>query len=536
LPCSFLALAGPLAAQQADLLTGRVTDARGQPISGVRVEAVSAETEIARSVLTDRNGRYTMLFPDGGGRYVLRANFIGFAEVTRVVTRTSTEELLVTNLTMTEQAIPLPPLTVTAQRAVGSEGRSGDQTTTMSRDLLKRLPLPDMDPNTLALLIAGVSSTTIDSLSERMGFSVAGMSDLLNIVTLDGVIMGQGGLSVPEEGLRRTQITTSTFDAARGGFAGGLVSMQSARGNNRPAGSFSYMFDNDALQATPASNANLFLRHNVGGSYGGPLIDNKLFYNVSCTIRNTNYMFALGADPLISQRAGVAVDSISRFLNILNGSYGLPVAGQTGAYDQFTTDTRLSGRIDWNVAQRATASHTLSVRYNQNIAAQDSARIRPTDLTQRGGEGERDGWLAAATLSSMLGGKWTNALNLSFSESSGSQLPYTEVPEGLVRVTSVFADGTRQNSALSFGGNRGMPRSSTTATCSWPTTSRFCSRSEVKSIASKWVVWSSSHARIAATPTICSARSRSIRWRISRRTGRTATNDRSSNGRAAPMS
>ena len=67
-----LALARPLAAQQADLLTGRITDARGQPISGVRVEAVSSETEIARSVLTDRNGRYTMLFPDGGGRYVLR--------------------------------------------------------------------------------------------------------------------------------------------------------------------------------------------------------------------------------------------------------------------------------------------------------------------------------------------------------------------------------------------------------------------------------------------------------------------------------
>ena len=57
-------------AQEADVITGRVVDDEGQPVVGARVEAISAETEISRSILTDRNGRFMINFPDGGGRYL----------------------------------------------------------------------------------------------------------------------------------------------------------------------------------------------------------------------------------------------------------------------------------------------------------------------------------------------------------------------------------------------------------------------------------------------------------------------------------
>src|SRR5690606_22526860 len=147
---------------------------------------------------------------------------------------------------------------------------------------------------TLALLAEGVVATELDSLTGRMGFSVAGMSDLLNQITLDGVVLGDGSLGVPEEGVRRTQITTSTFDASRGGFAGGQVSMTTARGNNRSGGSLSYRLDDDALQMSSAASTNPFTRHNIGGSWGGPIIRNRLFYNGSFQLgRNTNYLFAL---------------------------------------------------------------------------------------------------------------------------------------------------------------------------------------------------------------------------------------------------
>src|SRR5688572_20358275 len=261
-----LALPIALAAQNSDMLTGRVVGTDGAPIVGARVTAMSIETEITRSVLSDKNGRYMIVFPDGGGRFVLRVSMIGLADVVKTVVREADEELLLANITMAPQAIVLEALEVTAQRPPPGRGQTGEQSTQLPQEMLNRLPLPDLDPNTLALLAAGVIGTSLDSLSGRMGFSVAGMSDLLNQIVIDGMIVGEGGLQIAEEGIRRTQVTTSTFDASRGGFAGGQVSMSTARGNNRTSGTLSYTFDDDGMQWASAPTTTGFTRHNLGGN------------------------------------------------------------------------------------------------------------------------------------------------------------------------------------------------------------------------------------------------------------------------------
>jgi hypothetical protein len=455
-----LSIPARASAQESDVLTGRVIGQDGKAVVGARVTVMSIETEISRSVITDGNGRYMVIFPDGGGRYVVRIAFIGMAEITQAVVRNAEEELLLTNFTMEQQAIQLAAIEVTGQRPPPGQGNSGEQSTALSQEMASRLPLPDLDPNTLALLAAGVVGTSLDSLSGRMGFSVAGMSDLLNQITLDGVNLGESGLGVPEEGVRATQITTSTFDASRGGFAGGQVSMTTARGNNRSAGSLTYRLDDDALQLRSAPTTNSFTRHNLGGSWGGPIVRNRLFYNASFQFsRNTNHRFALSADdPLAAQRSGVNVDSIGRFLNILDTSYGFPTTGQTGAYDQLNGDLRLQGRVDWNVLQGQGTSQTLSTRFNLNVNDQDSTRINSLDLAQHGGEQDRNNRMVATTLTSRFGTNWTNAFRLSYSENWNDQLPYIEMPEGQVRVTSDFEDGTRGTRTLTFGGNRNMPQ------------------------------------------------------------------------------
>ncbi|HEX6135672.1 MAG TPA: carboxypeptidase regulatory-like domain-containing protein [Longimicrobiales bacterium] len=458
LPVLLLVASAPVAAQT-DILTGRVTGADGRPIIGARVEIVSAETEISRSVLTDQNGRYMIQFPDGGGRYLVRITYIGLADIVQAVVRNAEEELLLTNFVMQSQAIALDAINVAAQRPPPSQTGAGEQSTALTQEMVNRLPLPDLDPNTLALLAAGVIGTSADSLSGRMGFSVAGMSDLLNQITLDGVVLEDGSLGVPEEGVRRTQVTTSTFDASRGGFAGGQVSMTTARGNNRSGGALSYRLDDDALQMSSTASTNPFTRHNIGGSWGGPILRNRLFYNGSFQFgRNTNYLFALAENALAAQRSGVAPDSIGRFLDILETSYSFPVAGQTGAYTQLNRDFRLQGRLDWNAVQRQGQSHTVTLSANTNINDQDSTRIRTLDLAQHGGEVERNSQLVRLGVTSRFGTSWTNDLKFSFSENWSEQIPYAELPEGQVRVTSEFEDGTRGTSTLVFGGNRSMPQ------------------------------------------------------------------------------
>jgi hypothetical protein len=455
------AAAAPAAAQQVDVLTGRITTMDGSPLEGARVEALSLQTELSRSVITDRNGRYMLLFADASGAYLVRISYIGYTEVLRPLLRERGEELLLLDVVMEPQVIALDAINVEALNLnPDAVQAAGEQGTELSIDLLSRLPLPDLEANTLAQLVAGVIATAEDSVSGRTGFSVGGMSDQLNQVTLDGTVMGEGGLGVPQEGVSRTQVTTSTFDASRGGFAGGQIAMTSARGGNRNAGAVSYTFDGDALQATGAASATPFTRHNVNGAWGGPLVPNRLFYNVSTQVqRNINHMHALAVDdPLAAQRSGVHADSIGRFLSILNGQYGFPIEGETGQYNQYATDLRLQARIDWNAVQKPKHTQALSLRLNQNTNLQDSTRIRPTSLAQYGGDSDRDSRLAAFTLTSRMGGTWTHTLNGSFNEEWSDLRPFMELPEGVVRVTSRFEDGTRDSRQLVFGGNRSMPQ------------------------------------------------------------------------------
>ncbi|TVP77017.1 MAG: hypothetical protein EA352_04530 [Gemmatimonadales bacterium] len=451
-----------LQAQDADLITGQVTRANGDRLPGVRIEVISIELETTRSAVTGTDGRYTILFPDGGGAYLLRATYIGKDDAVFTVARQGEEELLVQDIVMQSRAIRLEGIEVEGRLAPPSGATGGEQTTELSQDLLNRLPLPDLDPTTVALLSAGVVATDLDSISGRAGFSVGGMSELLNEVTLDGISLGDSELQLPEEGIRRTGITTSTFDASRGGFAGGLVNLTSARGTNRTGGALTWRFDDDALQMNSPATSLGFTRQSLGGSWGGPIIRDQLFYNVSFQgQRNRTHRFALTADdPLAAQRSGVAPDSVARFLDILEAGRALPVGGLTGPYDQVSDDLRFSGRLDWTVSQRSTSSHNLSARVNLNRAGQDSTRISPLDLSEQGGDTERATSMASVTLNSRFLTSWTHRLTASVNRTENESVPFSEIPQGRVRVTSQWEDGTRDARTLTFGGNRGMPAES----------------------------------------------------------------------------
>jgi hypothetical protein len=456
-----MGLPAAAAAQHADVITGLVTGPDGRPLSHAQVEALSLETEVMRTVVTGPNGRYTVIFPDGAGRYLLRVTHLGMADVLHTVLREGTEDLLIANFGMTLSAIALDAIRVRARLPLPGRLVSGEQRIAAPLDYLARLALPDLEPETLAQLAAGVITIESDTLNGRARFSVGGMSPELNQLRLDGSVIGPetGGFSAPSEGVRVTQVTTSSFDPSRGGFAGGQVQLLSQRGSNRAGGTLSYALSDASLQVMTSPAAMAMTRHNLGGSYGGPVIENKLFYNASFQlIRTLDHRFALAThDPMAAQRSGVAADSISRFLDIMADTYGFATAGQTGAYNQQNADVRLQARFDWNIVQTAERAQTLTARFNINHAQQDSTRINVLDLSQHGGDSDRNTRLAGITLTSRFGRNWTNTLNTSYGETWNESIPYIEMPEGQVRVTSDFEDGTRGTRSIVFGGNRNMP-------------------------------------------------------------------------------
>src|ERR1700741_4225479 len=247
---SFLLLAAvPLGAQvgsTTDVVRGRVTDERGEPVQGASVQATSVETGTSRTAVTGADGRYTIVFPDGGGRYRVRVARLGQAPRTVDVARAADEDVLVANVQLGTQAVQLAGVTARAERPAPGRGATGSTGRAVSGELARPLPLENStDPSLLATLSPGVVATTgADSLSGRGGFSVAGQLASQNQVTLDGASfasalsggqLGGGGRrrGLRQEGTRAPRGVVNTYDVARGQFSGGRVASTTRAGTNR---------------------------------------------------------------------------------------------------------------------------------------------------------------------------------------------------------------------------------------------------------------------------------------------------------------
>lgn len=462
---ALLMAAAPAAAQGTDILRGRVTDPEGAPLAGVRIEATSAESGVTRTGATNAEGRYTIAFPDGGGRYTIRASTVGRAAGAVTVARQADEEVLIADFRLAEQAVLLETVSVEAERGPApTRGDVGGQERSLSSEIVNRLPLENTDAATLASLAPGVVSVGGDSASGRAGFSVGGQQSSQNQVTLDGASFssrlsgGESGgspISVPQEGVRGTQVVTSTFDVSRGQFAGGLVATTTRSGTNRPGGSFSWQLRDQALQLD-GGNPQLgqgYTQNRFSGGFGGPLVKDRLFYFLSFTYqRRTDDLYALTPqDPLALQRFGVTPQAVDTFLTTLNTRYGL--TGRTGDYARTGDAVSLLARTDVVLSQR----HNLALRGHLNTYGQENARIGFLETLENGGEVGSNGGGAIATLTSRFGDGWVNELRASINLDRRDQTAYEELPEGRVQVASALEGAGRGFSSFVFGGDRSLP-------------------------------------------------------------------------------
>jgi hypothetical protein len=158
-----------------DIITGTVTGPDSQPLAGAVVQAISLETQISRQRSTDARGRFTIVFPDGGGQYQLVARYIGMAPVRLTIARQADEDRLVADIRMGLAAVALEPVTVTARRNPRGNERPtpGSTERDLSPQLLARLPIDASDLNVVATLAPGVVGIAGTD-STDAAFSVAG--------------------------------------------------------------------------------------------------------------------------------------------------------------------------------------------------------------------------------------------------------------------------------------------------------------------------------------------------------------------------
>jgi len=457
--CLLLALAvSPCAAQvgtSTDIITGTVTGPDSQPIAGAMVEALSVETELSRQRVTDAQGRFTILFPDGGGHYRVTARFIGMSPAVVTVRRQGDEDRLVANLRMGELAVALEPVTVSAGRGGPGASSGGSIAQSVTTDQLNRLPIDAADLNAVAALVPGVLPIAASD-STTTAFSVAGQRTTANNVTLDGMSFGQG--TVPQDALRSTRVITTTYDVARGQFSGGLVASSTRSGTNVPQGSFTSILRDRSLAWGPAI-ASPFgagsTQNQLGGALGGPLVPNRVFIFAALQGRWRGQALPslASADPGALLRLGVSPDSVARFRALASAS-GAPVTLSGLPGDRAATDVAGLVRLDW----RLTDAHTLTLRFDGRTQSQQPTRVNALALPVTGGTRSDQGEGVLASLTSLLGGRFINELRGYAATNRRDVMPFLTLPVAQVEVTSPLPDVGEGIATLAFGGNPALPQ------------------------------------------------------------------------------
>ncbi len=267
----------PLAAQTSSL-QGIVADAQGGVIPAALISATNQDTGTTRSAVADSTGEYSFL-EMAPGKYIIEAKHPGFSTA-------KSEVLLQVNLPVTLN-IKLDIGQTTDTVSVKAEAdvvntQNATVGSPFNETQVKELPLQTRNVVALLGLQAGVSS----------GGQVLGSRPDQNNVLLDGADVndsqGSNGfnavLPIPLDSVQEFRTTIAGLGADLGHAAGGQVSIVTKSGSNALHGSlYEYnrntlfeandWFSNRAGVARP-----VLIRNQYGGSVGGPILKNKLFY------------------------------------------------------------------------------------------------------------------------------------------------------------------------------------------------------------------------------------------------------------------
>ena len=285
-----LLLTSPVAfAQSTATLLGTVQDASGAVLPGVTVTARHIATGVERTVVTGADGAYRApALPVGA--YEVRAELADFrTEVRKGITLTVGQEAVIAfslelgalneTLTVTGEA----PLVNTTSASLGG---------LVDAARIESLPLLGRNSIELTLMQPGVVEHNFSRGTARVGqwFSSGGATLRSNNFLLDGTMTntlhGAGNASYSEntlglDGIQEYRVLTSSYGAEYGMRMGSQSIMVSKSGTNTFGGSAFEYFRDQHMKARGYFDTGEkpdFSRHNFGGSLGGPVMRNKVFF------------------------------------------------------------------------------------------------------------------------------------------------------------------------------------------------------------------------------------------------------------------
>jgi len=358
------------------VIQGSVLDPSGAVIQGSSIEAHNLDNNVRQTTTSDENGRFSFLALTPG-RYEVSAKKQGFATLVQQELDLTVGQALNLRLAM-KVSTSGETITVTATPEI--DVTATESSTTLNDVTVSQTPILGRKFEDLLTLTPGVSIVQGPDGDE---ISFSGQRGIFNNVSLDGGDYNNGFFGEQEGGQRAAiditldavkefQVVASGATAEFGRTASGVVNVITKSGTDQLHGSAFHYQRLEQLSADTSDGKPLqdFRREQFGGTVGGPIIKQKMFFfgaveQILENLSRPNLSTPLGTCPVttpvvVTNDAIIGSNTECQRLALLNffktnrnQNEGLPVLHEVH-------NTAVLGKYDWNVSPR----NSLSASYN----------------------------------------------------------------------------------------------------------------------------------------------------------------------------
>lgn len=447
----------------------------GEGLSGATITAIHVPSGTKYQTISTKSGTFTLPGLRSGGPYTFSCEYTGLK-------RQDIEGIILTlgddynvNLTMSPSEQTLKEVVVTGGKAA-SNIKTGASTNVGQRQIV-----------TLPTVTRSITDFTRLT-PQANGNAIAGRDGRYNNFTVDGANLNNnfglstdplpGGNSQPIslDAIDQLSVNIAPSDVRQSNFTGANIAAVTKSGTNTFKGTiYGYYKDQSflgthvgdvKLASQPSSKSTVY-----GGSVGGPIIKNKLFFFINGELEKrvnppvTSYTPTGGSGS--GNVSNVKIDSLQKFSDYLANQYGYSTGSYNGLPNANIKNYKILGKIDWNI----NTTHKLTLKYSQMIG--DDDRGMSNSVPNGANSGGPNTWTAnsrfgtnamsfensqysfhdqvrsaALELNSNWKGKFSNQLI-----ATGTKIQTTRsTPGGVFPFIDIMGDPTKSGTAATYAG------------------------------------------------------------------------------------
>ncbi len=378
-------------------VVGTVEDQNGASIPNATVKITNLQTGTSRDTVADNSGSFRLDAVDPG-TYKLEASGQGFKTSKLDKVEVNAAQTVSVSLRL-EIGSPTEEVVISATNEVVVQNSDGTRVNTLGEREIRDLPVQGLNPVNLVFTLPGVTDVggqngVAAGFVQGTEFSINGLRPRANNQLIDGLdnndnsITGQVYQPSVRDAYSQVTVLGGDYSAEFGRAGGAVVNVITRSGSNEYHGSAYDVIQNAAFDSlTPGQKSQSLLtevpqysQNTFGGSFGGPILKNKLFFfgtyqadlvragsvagravvPTQAGLNQLRTLFPAGSNANLDRYLAIVGD-LRGTTNLIN----VPLGG--GRPDiQFGTATRTSAqpidtydylaRIDWTSSSKNSAS------------------------------------------------------------------------------------------------------------------------------------------------------------------------------------